>query len=137
MANNLPAQPNLDWLKKAAKDRLAEMRSHDPSARLHQAQSEIAKDYGFKNWRALKAYVDSVSVDGQIVGAAVRGDAPELARLLTEHPAKAKLIGGGQWNRPLLHLASEGGHLECIKLLLARGADVHQRDRLDRASAMH
>lgn len=91
----------------------------------------------FKNWRALKAYVDSISVDGQIVGAAVRGDAPELAQLLTEHPAKAKLIGGSQWNRRLLHLAAEGGHLECIRLLLARGADVHQRDRLDRASALH
>lgn len=137
MAKNLPAQPNLDWLKKTAKERLVELRSLDPSARLHQAQSEVAKDYGYKNWRALKAYVDSVSVDGQIVGAAVRGDAPELARLLTEHPAKAKLIGGGQWNRPLLHLAAEGGHLECIRLLLARGADVHQRDRLDRASALH
>jgi ankyrin repeat protein/catechol 2,3-dioxygenase-like lactoylglutathione lyase family enzyme len=34
-------------------------------------------------------------------------------------------------------LASEGGHLECIRLLLALGADVHQRDRLDRASALH
>lgn len=27
--------------------------------------------------------------------------------------------------------------MECIRLLLARGADVHQRDRLDRASALH
>ncbi|MGL4237463.1 ankyrin repeat domain-containing protein [Tabrizicola sp.] len=137
MANKLPAQPNLDWLKKTAKDRLAEIRSHDPAARLHHAQSEIAKNYGFKNWPALKAYVDSISVEGQIVGAAVRGDTSALARLLSEHPTKVKSIVGGQWNRPLLHLASEGGHLDCIRLLLARGAEVHQRDRLDRATALH
>src|SRR5262245_49457304 len=135
VAKKLPAQPNLDSLKKTATDRLAEMRSHDPSARLHQAQSEIAKDYGFKNWRALKAYVDSMSVDGQIIGATVRGDARALAPLLTEHPAKIGVTGGG--NRPLLHLAAEGGHIDCIALLLARGADANARDRLDHASALH
>jgi ankyrin repeat protein len=136
MPKSLPPQPNLDWLKKLAKERLAELRAHDASARLHQAQLDVAMDYGFKNWRALKAHVDSVGVDGQIIGAASRGDARALERLLSEHPAKIRLTGG-QWNRPLLHLAAEGGHIACIELLLVRGADVNERDRLDRANPLH
>ena len=44
---------------------------------------------------------------------------------------------GGRWNRPLLHLAAEGGHLDCVELLLGRGADGNQRDRLDHATALH
>ncbi|MFO1108280.1 MAG: ankyrin repeat domain-containing protein [Bradyrhizobium sp.] len=58
MPQALPANPDLDWLKKAAKKRLAELRLHAPDSRLHQAQFAIATDYGFTSWRALKAHVD-------------------------------------------------------------------------------
>jgi hypothetical protein len=61
MPQALPANPNLDWLKKAAKQRLAELRANQPGARLHQAQLAIANDYGFKSWRALKAHVDGIN----------------------------------------------------------------------------
>ena len=136
MTKTLPPRPDLDWLKKTAKQRLAELRAGDPATRLHQAQLEVARDYGFSSWRALKARVDALSLDGQIIAAAVDGEAGDLARLLAEHPAKIG-ITGGQWDRPLLHLAAEGGHLGCIDLLLRRGFDVNLRDRLDRAAALH
>ena len=58
MPQALPANPDLDWLKKAAKKRLAELRVRAPETRLHQAQFAIATDYGFTSWRALKAHVD-------------------------------------------------------------------------------
>ena len=58
MPQALPANPDLDWLKKAAKQRLAELRTGQPGTRLHQAQRAIANDYGFKSWRALKAHVE-------------------------------------------------------------------------------
>jgi len=61
MAQVLPANPNLDWLRKTARQRLAEMRSGQPDARLHQAQVAIANDYGFASWRALKAHVDGIT----------------------------------------------------------------------------
>ena len=38
MPQALPANPDLDWLKKTAKQRLAELRASEPDARLHQAQ---------------------------------------------------------------------------------------------------
>ncbi|MGH1484144.1 MAG: glyoxalase superfamily protein [Geminicoccales bacterium] len=136
MTEELPSRPDLDWLKKTAKEHLAELRKNDSSARLHHAQLDIARQYGFKSWRALKTHVDGVSLNGQIIATAIAGNAGDLARLLTENPAKIN-ITGGQWNRPLLHLAAEGGHLDCIDVLVKRGLDVRLRDSLDRALAIH
>jgi ankyrin repeat protein len=136
MAKSLPQRPDLAWLKKTAKESLARLRKKDAEAKLHQAQLKIARDYGFPSWRALKAHVDALSLDGQIIAAAVEGKADELTRLLSEHPAKLT-ITGGRWNTPLIHLAAEAGHLDCVKLLLKHGVDVNLRDRLDRATPLH
>ncbi|WP_119270210.1 ankyrin repeat domain-containing protein [Taklimakanibacter deserti] len=132
----LPAQPDLDWLKKTAKQRLKALRAGNPDAKLHEAQLALARDYGFASWRALKAHVDKVSIDGQIIAATVNGKASELERLLAEHPAKIA-ITGGQWSMPLLHLAAQGGHLDCVNLLLRLGFDVNRRDKFDKAYALH
>ena len=136
MPTALPSQPHIDWLKKTAKQRLAALHAIDPSAKLAQAQHDVAREYGFANWRALKAHVDTVSLDGQLVNAAVKGDARELDRLLTEHPQKMS-VTGGQWKMPLLHLAASEGHLDCVDVVLARGFGVDTRDRLDNATALH
>lgn len=136
MSKDLPLRPDLDWLRKAAKERLVELRRADAAAKLHHAQLEIARDYGFASWRALKIHVDAVSLDGQVLAATLAGDADALARLLDAHPAKIA-VTGDRWNRPLLHLASERGHLSCVEALLTRGFDVDLRDRLDHATALH
>jgi hypothetical protein len=136
MTIKLPAQPNLAWLKKAAKDRLADLRVRDGTAKLHQAQRALANDCGFDSWRALKAHVDAVSIDGQIIVAASAGEAATLRALLAAHPAKVA-VTGGQWNRPLLHLAAEAGHTACVDVLLDLGVDVNQRDKLDNACPLH
>ena len=108
MPTALPPQPNIDWLRKTAKQRLDQMRAADPTARLADAQHELARDYGFASWRALKSHVDTVSIDGRLVAAAVAGDARQLAELLAQHPAKLT-VAGGRWKTPLLHLAAEHG----------------------------
>jgi len=136
MTKALPPRPDIEWLRKAAKQRLAELRTRDASAKLHQAQREVAHDYGFSGWRALKAHVDALSLDGQIIAATIEGHAAELDRLLAAHPAKIA-ITGSQWDRPLLHLAAEAWHLDCVAVLLRRGFDVNRRDRFDRATALH
>ncbi|NIA68154.1 hypothetical protein HBA54_06080 [Pelagibius litoralis] len=136
MIKSLPPRPDIDWLKKTAKQRLVELQKSDASARLHHAQLDVAGLYGFKSWRALKEHVDTLSLDGQIIAATSQGRAEDLARLLSGHPAKINIVGG-QWTRPLLHLAAAGGHLDCVDLLLRLGFDVNLRDRLDRASALH
>jgi hypothetical protein len=136
MPKTLPDRPDLDWLKKTAKERLAELHAADPGAKLHQAQLDVARDYGFASWRALKAHVDGLSLEGQIIAATTTGDAQSLAQLLKDHPGRIG-ITGGRWNTPLLHLAAQAGRLDNVKLLLRLGFDVNQRDRLDRASAVH
>jgi uncharacterized glyoxalase superfamily protein PhnB len=136
MPKTLPSRPDLEWLRKSAKERLSELRHGDPTAKLHQAQYDIAREYGFSSWRSLKAHVDALSTNGQIVTAVRNGDARTLSGLLAEHPAKRD-ITAGSWDRPLLHLAAEGGHLTCVELLLRLGVDVNQRDTSDRATALH
>jgi uncharacterized glyoxalase superfamily protein PhnB len=136
MTKALPPQPHIDWLKKAAKDELAALRKRDPSAKLHQAQLALAKGYGFPSWRALKARVDALSLDGQIIAAAKDGRARDLDKLLAQHPRKIA-VTGSQWNRPLLHIAAAEGHLDCVNVLLRRGFDVATRDKLDNATALH
>ncbi len=74
MSKDLPLRPDLDWLRKAAKKRLAELRRADAAAKLHHAQLEIARDYGIASWRALKTHVDAVSLDGQVLAATLAGE---------------------------------------------------------------
>jgi len=56
--SELPEHPSLAYLKRRAKERLAELRASDPTAKLAAAQLAIARDHGFASWRALKAEVD-------------------------------------------------------------------------------
>jgi uncharacterized protein YbbK (DUF523 family) len=60
--NPIPARPSLEWLKKAAKDRLDALRQSKPSARLHEAQRTIAREFGFTSWRTMKAHVERLAL---------------------------------------------------------------------------
>jgi Glyoxalase superfamily protein len=54
-------KPNLDYLKKQAKDRLARLRQQSRTAKLADAQHALAREYGFRSWAALKAHVESLA----------------------------------------------------------------------------
>jgi len=51
----LPERPSLEYLRKLAKTRLQELRRAEPEAQLADAFLQIAREYGFPSWRALKA----------------------------------------------------------------------------------
>ena len=91
----LPDRPSLEFLRKLAKDRLAEMRRADPSARLAQAQLAVAREQGFTSWRALRAELDrrlaAAEPDAvvQLFAAIRRGDGTAVNRLLAAHPTLA------------------------------------------------
>src|SRR5688500_6053682 len=75
MQRELPNKPNLDHLKKQAKDLLEAFKRGEPEAierfraslpsfakatalALHDAQSTIAREYGYASWAALRAAVE-------------------------------------------------------------------------------
>jgi hypothetical protein len=60
MSRTLPDRPNLEFLKKEAKDHLDRLRSTDPSAQLSDAQHALSVEYGFASWPKLKAHVDAI-----------------------------------------------------------------------------
>jgi ankyrin repeat protein len=125
MPQALPAQPNIDWLKKTAKQRLAEFRAIDPAAKLHKAQLAIAKDYGFKSWRALKAHVDNGALTlrdhERVFDAARAGDVEAVRRAFASgfDPATPDVDG-----RTIHQIAKERRH-EAIELL---ARDLQQRN---------
>jgi ankyrin repeat protein len=135
-AQSLPDKPSLEWLRKQAKRRLIEVRRTNPVARLADAQLSVARSYGFTSWRALKAHIDSLSVEGQLFAAARRGDVAALGALLGAHP-DALEARDEPYRWTLLHAAAQNGSLAAVDLLLSRGLDVNARERGDNTYAMH
>jgi ankyrin repeat protein len=132
----LPEAASMDWMRKRAKQRLRELRQLVPTAKLADAQFEIAKRYGFRSWRGLKAHIDSLGVEGELFAAAADGNLLRLRALLDENPAlmdaREEPFGG-----TLLHVASRSGQTAAVELLLERGLDVNARDVGDNASPLH
>jgi hypothetical protein len=50
MSRHLPPHPNLEYLKKQAKESLRDMRQRNPAFKLADAQHAIAREYGFSSW---------------------------------------------------------------------------------------
>ena len=67
MSQRLPSIPNLDHLKKQAKDVLRLARHRRPRWRLADAQHAIARGYGFATWTDLKRHVEAIRPEGQLV----------------------------------------------------------------------
>ena len=135
-ARPLPDQPNLDWLRKQAKRKLAELRTVDATAQLADAQFGLAKSYGFSSWRALKSHVESLTIEGQLFAAARQGDDEMLRVLLDDHPEKLH-AREKPYAWTLLHAAAQNGRVAAVDLLLARGLDVNTREKGDNTYAMH
>jgi ankyrin repeat protein len=117
MPQALPANPDLDWLKKAAKKRLAALRAAKPDARLYEAQLAVANDYGFRSWRALKAHVEAVNPSlpdrDSVFDAARAGDIEAVRRAFASgfNPATPDHDG-----RTIFQIAKERRH-QAIEML--------------------
>lgn len=60
-ARSLPVRPNIEYLRHEAKRRLAMQRPAQPGLKLSAVQFEIAREYGFTSWRALKTALEQPS----------------------------------------------------------------------------
>jgi len=61
MSSDLPPRPNFEYLKKRAKELLRELQKQNPHAKLAEAQHQIAREHGFRNWSQLKELVQSIA----------------------------------------------------------------------------
>lgn len=64
MSRELPSRPNLEYLRKQAKELLDAARHEHPEWQLADAQFALARGYGFASWPALKVHVESLAIDG-------------------------------------------------------------------------
>jgi tetratricopeptide (TPR) repeat protein len=65
-ARPLPERPNLERLRKEAKQRLKATRLDNPGVTLSAVQLTVAREYGFSSWRSLFAYIKSLPDKGRL-----------------------------------------------------------------------
>jgi ankyrin repeat protein len=140
----LPEAPNLEWLRKTAKQKLRMLREQNPAAQLADAQFALAREYGFESWRQLKQHVDQTRQDirkevapqeptrDEIVGAFLQlvgtGAIDRVRAVLAAEPAIVNAVGPHPFwgGRPqALHVAIEAKRRDMFDLLLSAGADVN------------
>jgi hypothetical protein len=107
MSRRLPARPNLEHLKKQAKELLPELQRQQPQSKLADAQHAIAVEYGFTNWPALKARVETRATQSPFAGA------------WRMNPAKSLPSSAGPLVRPMLHIAVTGDTVTITDIVVA------------------
>ncbi|MFT3878859.1 MAG: ankyrin repeat domain-containing protein [Gemmatales bacterium] len=138
---------NLEWLKKAAKEHLEELRSQNPDAQLSDAQLAIAREYGQSSWRQLHAHVEAIrqamdqlsqrqttatetiAADDpdflEVMSAIVAGDQKRLEVVLRRRP---QLVHGRDADGQMpLHMAAQHNDPTIGVMLLLFGADPQAR----------
>src|SRR5262245_24232064 len=113
----LPVRANLEHLRNEAKQRLRELRTQDPAARLADAQFAVARNYGFASWRRLKAALDEQN-RARAFAAAYAGDVDEVRRALDAGFNAGETDATG---RTVHQIAKTLGHTE-----LERFMRIHQ-----------
>jgi ankyrin repeat protein len=146
----LPARPNLDHLKKqarqllrgimqadaAAVDRFCEAQvTLSPVAKLAQAQLVIAREYGFDNWANLKAQVGALSDDPveALTTAIKANDGPLVRQVLTRYPVLKSTLNDPlpnySFDTPAIVAAVQKDNRDMVDALLDAGADINARSR--------
>ena len=134
-------RPNLDQLKRQAKELLeayragaadarAEVAAHDRDAdpstfALHDAQLVLARSYGFDSWPKLKVYVDGVTVS-RFADAVRAGDARRVRAMLEARPDLVRMDMAATDEHRALHYAVLDRAPGMVRLLMAHGADARK-----------
>ena len=144
MSRTLPtrrmhAHPDLDQLKRQAKELLRAFLADEPAATaevqahyaradratfaLHDAQLVLARSYGFESWPKLKAYVDGVTVR-RLADIVRANDLASARKMLETRPELANMaMSYGDEHRPI-HFAVMNRLPEMVRLLMRHGANA-------------
>jgi ankyrin repeat protein len=129
MSRQLPANPNIQHLKKQAKE-LLRSRQY---GKLADAQFALANEYGFRSWADLKTHIQALTLSAAeaLKSAVCDSDAVRVRDLLARHPELLPKI-----DEPLpdygfgchaLFAAVQRSDRATIDVLLAAGADIRKR----------
>lgn len=126
----LPNRPNLRHLKDQAKDLL----KCGEATSITDAQSKIARLYGFASWPKLKAHVESFEQIGQLKQAIDSNDIVRVKTLITSNPTLHSAPLGYGKDGPLTWVAEcrvpwespSPVRLAMAEWMIAHGSDVHQ-----------
>ncbi|HVN06059.1 MAG TPA: ankyrin repeat domain-containing protein [Bryobacteraceae bacterium] len=137
----LPAQPNLEQLRKQAKDLLADYHAGDQAAvdevhqyvrhpepaafLLHDAQRVLARAYGYESWSRLKAFVDGVNIV-RLMDAVNAGDLAQVRTLLRARPELIGMDRAENDEHRALHYAVLRRDLPMVRFLMQSGADARK-----------
>jgi ankyrin repeat protein len=137
----LPGHPDLDQLRRQAKellegfragdvDSLREVQRHyrrlDPSSfALHDAQLVLARAYGFESWPKLKAFVDGVTVR-RLVDAVGAGDLETVRSMVAARPELVDTDVAENDEHRALHHAVLRRQPEIVRFLMQHGADARK-----------
>jgi ankyrin repeat protein len=129
MSRQLPEKPNLEFLKKQAKELLRSM----PQGKLADAQHTLANEYGFASWAKLKSQVEELGMTpAEALKAAVcDSDAERVREVLARHPELRAAIDdplpGYAFGTQALYAAVQRSDRATIDLLLEAGANIRKR----------
>src|SRR5579871_2631448 len=137
----LPAEANLEQLKKQAKDLLDEFRSGQPGAvaevklferdpdparfALNDAQRVVARAYGYESWTKLKAFVDGANIKS-LAEAVKTGNLDRARTLLRARPELSGMDMSENDEHRALHYAVFRRDAALVRLLMEAGADAHK-----------
>jgi ankyrin repeat protein len=137
----LPEQPNLEQLRRQAKELLRGYRSGKPSAvaevdrfelhadkdrfALNDAQRVIARAYGFASWAKLKAFVDGANV-ARFMEAANSGDLAQVRSMLASRPELVGMDASASNEHRAIHYAVLRRDVAMVRLLMEAGADARK-----------
>ena len=136
----LPERPDLDQLRKQAKELLrrcasgdaeaaAEVRAYftperDAPLTLAQAQLVLARAHGFDSWPKLKAFVEGVHKQA-LVDAIHARDLDAVRAILRRRPELADATTG-RGEQSMIHLAVLNDDAAVLRLLMEHGADARR-----------
>ncbi len=129
MSRQLPQKPNLEYLKKQAKDLLRSM----GQGKLADAQHTLADEYGFPSWQKLKSHVEGLgrSPAEELKAAVCDSDAPRVREVLHRYPElRAKIddpLPSYGFGQHALFAAVQRSDRATIDVLLRAGANIRKR----------
>lgn len=129
MSRQLPEKPNLEYLRKQAKELLRRM----PQGKLADAQHTLANDYGFPTWAKLKSYVEGLGISpAEALKAAVcASDAARVREVLERHAElRARIddpLPNYGFGQHALFAAVQRSDRATINVLLRAGANIRKR----------